>query len=504
MAQSRLKAEVDKWHDFQPDPDAHRRLGPGDVRYLALKGGGGKAWAFLGVLTAFTHQRIPIMVKYGDTYRLNFERIQGVAGTSGGGLIGSLAAVGFTLKDLFRMVSDRNSLKKFFDPAYYGHSRSYLPIATRKGTNPTVSRQKASPDGSIGDGQEKLRSGIYYEIPSDEELPVSLGPFDLYISGAKHWFIGEDELKKLAPTYAKHFNGHVKNLLRDGGLSSGLWARHYVGERISEALGQANYTFGQLASSKSYLPKLCLVGTDVARGGKRTVYFSADSTPDIKIADAMRITMSFPGLFKPVVVGEEPYVWEGVEKFTPNGKNGELPDKLVPGADYWDPTGVYVDGGVSNQLPAHAFDENEIPLNATESGECGLSDGVLALDLQDDMPPEPASNGMELLGNDVLAGLTEIAATDREFRTAKEQGHRLKVPFHPLSLTNFAPGLHELAQGVLVAAEATLAYFRIPKPDMVKFLTDRTPIGKGVWANARDSRRYAKAIEREREKARNK
>jgi len=377
MGLARYKSDQKgKWQAFQPDA---RRLRPGDVRSLALKGGGGKAWAFLGVLTAFTHQKVrpPLMVKFRDSYRLNFERIQGVAGTSGGGLIGSLAAVGFTLKDLFRMVtSDRDSLKKFFDPAYYGRSRSYLPIATRKGTNPTVSRQKASPDGSIGDDQETLRSGIHYKVTGNEELPVSLGPFDLYTSGAKHWFIGEDELKKLAPTYEKHFNGHVKNLLRDGGLSSGLWARHYAGERISEALGKANITFGQLASSKSYLPKLCLVGTDVARGGKRTVYFSADSTPHIKIADAMRITMSFPGLFKPVVVGKEPYVWEDVKKLAPNGDNGELPDKLVPGADYWDPEGVYVDGGVSNQLPAHAFDENEIPLNATESGECGLSASV--------------------------------------------------------------------------------------------------------------------------------
>jgi predicted acylesterase/phospholipase RssA len=482
--------------EFQPDSG---RLSPNEVRYLAFKGGGGKAWAFLGVLTAFAHNELdpPLMARDGGSYSLDFDRIKGVAGTSGGGLVGTLAAMGMTLTDLYGIVyRHREQLQKFFDPAYADATdpgRSYFPLAT-SGLPSTVERPRARGDGTIADGTEQVQGGAYYELSGDEDLPIP--GYLVGIAGKiLYWFL-HDNISDLAPTFGERPGAHLRNVLRDGGLVSGVWARHYAEALLTQAVSSRQVKFDDLAE-RDELPKLCLVGSDITRRQHRMVQFSEDTTPNFKVSDAMRITMSFPGLFKPVVVSQQPYLWEDADSFTPYGGLGELSPRKVPSGRNHNLTGIYVDGGVSNQLPAHAFDGDEISLNATHKRTDSLDDGVLALDLQDDIPPDSISHGWEVLASDILTGLTEIAATNREFRTEDEQGHRLRVPFKPLSLTNFAPSNRQLGMGTLAAAEATLAYFGVRENDVAGFMAKKTPLPRDVWDEARRARRYGHSEEQQ-------
>jgi NTE family protein len=65
-----------------------------------------------------------------------------------------------------------------------------------------------------------------------------------------------------------------------------------------------------------------IVITATRLGNPKTVYFSAGTTPDVYVSNAVRASMSFPGLFRPMKIGED----------------------------------FFIDGGVFNNYPLYAFD----------------------------------------------------------------------------------------------------------------------------------------------------
>src|SRR5262249_16271706 len=71
----------------------------------------------------------------------------------------------------------------------------------------------------------------------------------------------------------------------------------------------------------------------------QTHIFSADTTPKFFVEDAVRITMSLPGIFKPFVLKQQ----------------SDL-DLVAPGIAKNLIEGVYVDGGLLNNIPLHFFD----------------------------------------------------------------------------------------------------------------------------------------------------
>jgi len=122
---------------------------------------------------------------------------------------------------------------------------------------------------------------------------------------------------------------------RDMGMFSGKAARDYfatlIRNRLVEKLGQAeadkypDLTFGQFHDIKADLGAMDLLvcGANLSIG--RSVLFSWRHTPDFPVADAVRISMSLPGIYKPYLVTEQ--------------RTG------------WPPCGTYVDGGLWNNLP---------------------------------------------------------------------------------------------------------------------------------------------------------
>ena len=494
-------------------------LDPKEVTYLSFKGGGGKAWAYLGVLSAFTHDEIGLMTRNWKGDYTVATRIQGISGTSAGGLIGTLVACNYSLADLYDLVLSQkksNDLQKFFDPSYHEHGRSYFPLVTAGKKSPKVDRWKATPEGDIQDSTERIRGAGYYE-PADDITKVIPQLGDQWFPEFK-WAAFRDQcLKRILPNpgddsggsgkrsrnvgpypiIRRRLDAHLRNLFRDGGIFSGVWAREYMAQRLEASAGSAEMTFRDFEGTSvrgSQLPTLCLVGTDISPMNPRMAYFSADTTPEFRVADAMRITMSIPIAFKPVVVDDPPFVWNEIDSFEkPKEETVRvLGSKKAPSPSGL--SGVWVDGGVSNQLPAHAFDDNRIPMNAAEATSGSLDSGVLAIDLQSDMP-EPIEDSFDLFGA-VVGGFTEVAATDREFRTAAEQTQRLGVSFEPLSTLNFTPSNHELAQAALAAAAAdTFSYFGLSrmtnKKDLLSFMQSSTPLKQQTLIKAWDSRQYA-------------
>ncbi|MBT6539343.1 MAG: patatin-like phospholipase family protein [Francisellaceae bacterium] len=98
---------------------------------------------------------------------------------------------------------------------------------------------------------------------------------------------------------------------------------------LAEELGNPNATFADLEAARKLDPRkkgLILTGTNLTK--KQLEYFGMDQDPDtsnMRIADAVRITMSFPGAFEAV------------------RRNGD----------------VYVDGGLANNFPFEAFDKKK-------------------------------------------------------------------------------------------------------------------------------------------------
>jgi NTE family protein len=140
----------------------------------------------------------------------------------------------------------------------------------------------------------------------------------------------------------------LKNLVVDYGLFSGCYSTNYfanwIGEKSGAAAKQELPTGGFRSWRTINFEEFCEVhGIDLILTGTnietmKSQYFSRKLTPDFKVVDALRISMSFPFAFKPVRISKSDY---GSEKYV----------------------GTWIDGGVLNNNPIHAFDEAQGVIN---------------------------------------------------------------------------------------------------------------------------------------------
>ena len=118
----------------------------------------------------------------------------------------------------------------------------------------------------------------------------------------------------------------INRLINDYGWYKGDFFRDLMGGYIKNKTGDSETTFGQLEAmrkkGKSF-KEIHLIGTDLSTGYSKV--FNASNTPDVKIADAARISMSIPLFFAAV--------------------------KGVNGDDH-----VYVDGGLLDNFAIKIFD----------------------------------------------------------------------------------------------------------------------------------------------------
>ncbi len=171
-------------------------------------------------------------------------------------------------------------------------------------------------------------------------LKVDSGPFTAHIPSRGH------------PRLASY----LYSMLLNRGLFAGFAAREYFAGLFDR------YLYPKLDASKVYVEKksgstvtfkdffnmtgvdLVVTGTNVSKN--RTAYFSVGYTPDFSVAEAVAISMSIPLIFKPVLI------------------DGEVNRSASP--EYNESyRGLWVDGGMLNNYPIHAFDSTSRVLGLT-------------------------------------------------------------------------------------------------------------------------------------------
>ena len=126
------------------------------------------------------------------------------------------------------------------------------------------------------------------------------------------------------------FVGNTTRLLKEYGWYKGDFFRKTMADIIQRKTGNGEITFGELAATKEYR-EIYLVGANLSTGLSEV--FSHKTTPEMKVADASRISMSIPLFFASVK----------------GGKNKKH---------------IYVDGGLLENYPIKTFDQVEFIANA--------------------------------------------------------------------------------------------------------------------------------------------
>ncbi|SDJ51494.1 S8 family serine peptidase [Microbulbifer yueqingensis] len=341
--------------EFWPDSGqwaeagANRKLRAEEVKYLVLEGGGGKGLVYLGAVRALESIRTSSGHPIYHIENGRLRNIRGVAGASAGAITALAMSLGMTSAELERISDPRyKDFEEFFDlPA----SPRNVPALGRNCVNGSSS--SVLNDYLFNPLQSILREGLEAIIPDVLEgrlNPSSIsrqlvgqlrsGLHSRAVRGIQHGDGLRDKLLSPAMIY------YAQNLWEDLGLFSGCAARAFFDQLIRQRGGTANMNFAD--HQRRFGVKLVLTGSNLETG--RTMMFSADYTPQMPVADAVRISMGLPGLFKPVRISRRQAA------------------AIVLGARHRPRIsnayeGLYVDGGLWNNLPMPVFaaDEGSTP-----------------------------------------------------------------------------------------------------------------------------------------------
>jgi NTE family protein len=198
------------------------------------------------------------------------------------------------------------------------------------------------------------------------------------------------------------------NLIEKYGAAPGNYIYNFLGDVIKEKTGNSDYTIKQLWIDKKI--KLVIVGTNMNTSSSR--YFYPDSKNnmdfDIPIRKAIRISMSIPFLFEPVI-------YDG---------------------DY------YVDGGVLDNYPLHVFDGDYPGDSSARLGLCEPNKSVLGLQIV----TNNITNDNNLVNRESLSNLmqygysfikTFMIENDRRMLSPAYQKRTIKIITPYYSSTNF-------------------------------------------------------------------
>lgn len=241
---------------------------------LVLSGGGAKGAAHIGVIRYLESLDIPVDL---------------VLGTSMGGLIGGLYSLGYTTEQMDTLVRNLDWKWAFSDEL----SRKYISY--------TDARYKEKYMISIPFFYEK----DYYNLKVSQEYRYDpVHKYDVLHIGADH-----DDIEIL-----KH------NLL--GSLPSG----YIYGQNVSNLISSLTIGYQDSLDFKELPVPFACVAADMV-SGKAKIWHSG------KINDAMRSTMSIPGIFAPVKVDGMVLVDGGLRDNYPTALAREMGADIIIGVD---------------------------------------------------------------------------------------------------------------------------------------------------------------------------
>jgi predicted acylesterase/phospholipase RssA len=334
-------------------------LHPANIRYLAFKGGGGKGVAFTGSLGWLEEHLAPLPIKAGS-------KMLGVSGASAGAITAFLVALGYKATEL-RATFESMQLTALVDKPQYGRVRCV--------TRSTDTLELAGP---VEKAAAWLAARGWNESMADLDLILRL-------AGSVS--------KGSLPDMLLSTDGYLQCLIGDSGMMAGTAIRNWLGNQLVSSPwfsgvtspnrwqlphDPTKITFDQLFGFGSWKVQLAVVASNLTTG--RPMVFSQRTTPSFPVVDAVAMSASFPGLFKPTWVGTT----------APFGNN--IDSKHFVG---W-----YADGGIINNLPIHVFDSyppklaadpyfdtNQLPLSPPAT----LNEYMLGILLEEGDPPIASS-----------------------------------------------------------------------------------------------------------------
>ena len=327
-----------------------------DVCYLAFEGGGGKGVTYVGAIRALESLGVlPIDIKKNPASN---NQIRGISGASAGAITALLLAMGLTSDKLQAILSHPAEFNAFFD----GPNPSLVRVVDRN-NKPVVRRNHMGPDeaaflGGYSGGRSLSRS---------TGLAFLLAAVQSGVLGATS--------DPIVSRLIADPSGYLYNLLFDRGLFPGFAPRKFFAAMINAVLNPTmpkvvpgrripRGSPGEVIGFEEFFAQtgvdLVITGANVTRN--RPALFSRRFTPDFPVAEAVGISMNLPILFKPV----------RVEADVPAGPLN------ASSSDYH---GEWVDGGLLNNLPLHAFDHLDSPTPGDPSFALPLNPHMLGLRL---------------------------------------------------------------------------------------------------------------------------
>lgn len=360
------------------------RIDISKLKNLAFEGGGGKGLIYMGAIKALEEKGL-LPIKVGS----DKNQIKGISGASAGAINAFLLALGATSKSLAKDLN-AEQLLKFYDGPDKGTIRmirdnkfapdephffrknnegEFEAVPLSQKLKDEISEFANNPFWSLGVtknlliGSSALAScsaGIVgaAQIGSEtkrKELAENTGYFlgGMGVTGLLsstilllamnvlpkkmlESFKDKEENKALKPLIEqilKHYEDYISNLLAERGLFPGTVLRQFFQDKLEARFpGEAkDMPFGIFKERTGVDLRVVSVNLTQAR----PQLFSADTTPDFPVVDAVCMAQCYPFAFKPIhVIGC-------------SDKN----DKPLDG--HW------CDGGVLNNIPLHAFDTPE-------------------------------------------------------------------------------------------------------------------------------------------------
>jgi len=358
------------------------KVNPDKIRYLVLEGGGGKGMIYKGMVDALetikNSKGVPLLpIKFNTSNR----QILGIAGASAGAITALSLAIGMSLKDIKEATDgDKlNQFKKSFSTNKYralGYNNKYYE------------KEIKSKDISVKDLAKML-------FASGGEVPAVIAALILKLS-TKEIVTTLDSRGYITGFGARLF---LKNMVQKYFIDR--FYTKFINENKDFGLPTLNaeqLTFKFFFDSTGV--DVRFTGTNVTTG--KPEYFSYFHTPDIPIIDAVSISMSIPFYFKPFEIED-------------NAKVDILKDKNYNKRYH----GFWVDGGMLNNYPIHAFDNTSLsPKGFSEKENLdnisdGFKDNVLGFRITD--------------GIDPALGKTEKEKMVKEFEEYNKSGGALSI-----------------------------------------------------------------------------
>lgn len=457
--------------------DEERIDRPSDVEYLVFGGGGARAIGHLGALAALADLGYLKRVVREPTspyqpredFYLRQQYTTAVAGSSTGGLIAALLALGVGIRTIFHIlvpggrgqldfvdrVLAHEEMKTRYRPTFEGMEKVTLddPHAdfwSEDGAPPGLLGEAKNVRGSVKTEGLDLAGQALGELltQANDSLGLEIPPvlIDRLLSDGRLTTYARNVLVDYGAFSGRNLRwsfGHPDSSLHDVGIGghSSVNVGRLIQREANSGAGPGdddtpsvpvnhlgNLSFGQYADfvdashrrgGAELRTHLALTATNVST--RESHVLSAEATPNVPIADAVRTTMAFPLLLKPTFV------------------------------DGGDNAGVWADGSIMNAYPLHAFDRDGV-----------LPDHVLGFQLG--LPDQYSIDTFSSLVRAVGARFLEVSSSG-QVRTGRDRAHTVTLPVGDTPYFSVPEDWSRLRPVLERSAEAVYGYFGARSPE---------------------------------------